>query len=365
MELSVDANKYNNRGAIKPGVFTKYGIPNNLANKLADDSNRALATNTKSNYNTVKNNITRCEEAMNCDLSLPWDDIGKTLHFLAFLLYTRKVTASTANCQLSGVRMAHLEIGLDAPSLRPPIVNMLLEGHEHWENVTDMISKKAKRTPVTKELMLYIKRALFEADWNPQEKFIFWATATVIWCGSMRIHEALSRKAKSYDISQTLLAKDVSFITTKVGGKVRSIIKLKLKAVKESKVGAGTVLEIFANNSPVCPQRALDKYLNSKGGLSKLNAEKPFFLKTNGTCYTGDDFNKHLMLLTHKVTDGTGKIVRSHSFRSGIPSELCKLGATDEEICGTGRWSSDAYKLYCKLPRVRRMNMADSVCLTL
>ena len=81
-----------------------------MADQMAKTANMALSSSTKSNYNTVKNNIERCEKAMDCNLSFPWGT-EKTLKFLAYLLFTRKVKSSTANCQLSGVRMAHLEIG--------------------------------------------------------------------------------------------------------------------------------------------------------------------------------------------------------------------------------------------------------------
>ena len=57
---------------------------------------------------------------MGCDLSFPSNEPEKTITFLAYLLLTRNVKASTTNCQLSAVRMAHLELGLDNPILRDP-----------------------------------------------------------------------------------------------------------------------------------------------------------------------------------------------------------------------------------------------------
>ena len=165
-----------------------------------------------------------------------------------------------------------------------------------------------------------------------------------MWSGSLRVHEALSRSTTEYDPQQTLLKSDVSFQTVTTEKGKRDLIKLHLKAVKENKVGAGTTLEIFGNSTFLCPKKALDKYIKSKGGLGNLRKEKPFFLRSDGKCYTGKDFNTDLAKLTSTVTEGTGKVVRSHCFRAGVPSELCKLGATDEEISGTGRWTSTAYK---------------------
>ena len=51
-------SKYNVFGAIKTEVFTRYNIDDMLATRMAETANMALAKNTKSNYQTVKNNIT-------------------------------------------------------------------------------------------------------------------------------------------------------------------------------------------------------------------------------------------------------------------------------------------------------------------
>ena len=109
---------------------------------------------------------------MDTDMCLPWDT-RKTLTFLAYLLYNREVTSKTANCQLSGVRMAHLEVGLECPSLRPPIVKLLSQGKEHWDAVTDNLKGKQRKAPVTIDLMLVIKRNLFESTWTPHKKNSF------------------------------------------------------------------------------------------------------------------------------------------------------------------------------------------------
>ena len=172
--------KYNSNGAIIPAVFTRHFIPEDLARQMADRANMALANSTKSNYQTVKNNISRCEEVMKCDLSFPWHETRKTLMFLTYLLFTRKVKANTANCQLSGARMAHLELGLDSPSLRQPIVELLLKGSEHWERVSSDLDSRTTRTPVIVETMLAIKRLLHGMDWPIKLKYLFWAVSCLL-----------------------------------------------------------------------------------------------------------------------------------------------------------------------------------------
>ena len=64
-------SKYNTRDAIKSSIFTAHNIPQEMAYQMADDSNMALSQNTKSNYETVKNNIEICEIVLNVDLCFP------------------------------------------------------------------------------------------------------------------------------------------------------------------------------------------------------------------------------------------------------------------------------------------------------
>ena len=349
-------------GAIKPEIFTKLNIPEHYATQMANRANMALSTNTKSNYQTVLNNIVRCEQTMECDLTFPWETPTKVLTFLAFLLFNRNVKSSTASCQLSGVRMAHLELGLDSPSLRPAIVKLLLLGTEHWENVSENLENKTMKSPVTTEMMETIKRNLFEVNWPLELKYLFWASITLCWNGSTRIHEILSRVQDNFDPQTTMLKNDIKLITKKVGKELNEIIEVKIKSPKEDRIGNGAVLQIFANNTFLCPVKALKHYVETRGGWDKFPTNKPFFVMQNRKCYTGRTFNAHLAQMTANITDCTGHKVRSHCLRAGVPSELARLGATQDEIKGVGRWSSDAWKRYCRLGVTHRMNMVERVC---
>ena len=136
----------------------------------------------------------------------------------------------------------------------------------------------------------------------------------------MRVHEALSRLQRTFDPQQTLLLEDIEITTVRIGGQNKSIIKILPKLTKEDRVGCNTMLEIFGNETFLCPVRALNKYFKCSG--SQLEKGKPVYLKSSSQCYTGKDFNSDLMELTSVVTEGSSQQVRSHSFRSGVPSEL-------------------------------------------
>ena len=69
-------------------------------------------------------------------MSLPFT-ILKTLNYVGYLLGDRNCIANTVGQYLSGIRMLHLCQGMDAGSLRPTVVNLILKGREHWDNVEE------------------------------------------------------------------------------------------------------------------------------------------------------------------------------------------------------------------------------------
>ena len=68
--------------------------------------------------------------------------------------------------------------------------------------------------------------------------------------------------------------------------------------------------------------------------MDKSNQVLPFFLKQNSKCLSGKDFNIILSELTAEVTENSSSIVRSHSLRAGVPSELAKQGADPHQVDG-------------------------------
>ena len=108
--------KYSTQGSVNAEVFNRHSLPEGISRLLAQRTNMALTNNTKSTYDTVKRNIMRCEIELECNLEFPWT-ITQTLNFIAYLIFTREVKGTTVSCQLSGVRIAHIELGFDNPNL--------------------------------------------------------------------------------------------------------------------------------------------------------------------------------------------------------------------------------------------------------
>ena len=130
-----------------------------------------------------------------------------------------------------------------------------------------------------------------------------------------------------------------------------------MKSPKEKRIGNGVKLEIFANGTFCCPVRAWLKWIKVP---KNCKDNFPVFLEDN-LCFTGKEFNKILTTITKNVTDGTDGVIRPHSFRSGVASEMGLRGFSDSEIQAQGRWTSQAFKAYLKLDRLKHLKFTERI----
>ena len=110
----------------------------------------------------------------------------------------------------------------------------------------------------------------------------------------------------------------------------------------------------------MCPIAAFKKYKQAMK-LSE-DPQQPVFRFQSGKCFTGKEMNKRLTVLTECLKEAMpGGEVRSHSFRSGVISEMARAGFSQEELKQVGRWDSDSWKTYCKLPMTKRAKFARDI----
>ena len=68
-----------------------------------------------------------------------------------------------------------------------------------------------------------------------------------------------------------------------------------------------------------------------------------------------------LSLCLHEISEELrerGIQVKNHSFRAGVASLMAALGYKEDDIMASGRWRSDAFMAYTKLPRLHRAKFA-------
>ena len=113
------------------------------------------------------------------------------------------------------------------------------------------------------------------------------------------------------------------------------------------------------NKSELCPVASFEKWKAvSKAAVTQT---KPAFRLEDGSLYNGATFNADLKSLLSKHLDYNKNKILAHSFRAGLATLMAKNNYSDSEIMRIGRWNSQAFLLYVKLDRVKRMKTSREI----
>lgn len=354
---AIRGSKYGNQGLFSEDELTHLNLPHGIKSTLASILNHSISAGTWSTYKTVGNMLKICEEDTMENMNFPMCS-RQVIIFIHWLFEKRKVTSNTANTYLSGLRYLHIVKGSELPILRPPIVEQLLKGKHNWDAIKRRQTDHPKRAPITLNVMKLIKIQIKALETNNEDKALIWATCTIAFAGCLRIHEILSKKQREYDPDITLLGEDVVLNHTKYKNEPIRILQIKIKSPKEDRIGVGKIIDIYESSGPICPIRAFLRW--EKLQTTREN-KSPIFKLSDGTCLTGRKLNQLLKQFLEPHLDYKKGKFSSHSFRAGMATLMGTLGFGDEDIMAMGRWSSEAYLNYLKLPRTRRIEMARKI----
>ena len=241
--------------------------------------------------------------------------------------------------------------------IRTPLVNQIISGRKNQSIAVQNDNSRPERLPVTPKMLLMIKKDLKTAPMPRQEKLAIWAASTMMFYGAFRGGEILAKSEATFDPLVTLMGKDVELQSILVNGSWSQLLQVQLKTEKANRSNGPSVIDIFPNNSDSCPVAAWKKWASQ----TMLQQDLPAFRKADGSNLTRENLNAYLKTFNQKYLNITGKSISAHSFRAGLPTILGKMGYSDSEIQATGRWSSRAFELYCKLPRSKRMEMSKKI----
>ena len=192
--------------------------------------------------------------------------------------------------------------------------------------------KKPKRKPITPNVLNTIHHNLFTSDRCEQDKLMIWAALLTAFFGFLRVSEYTSSHKTKFDEDTTLLVEDVYIHTLHAN--------ITIKASKTDPFRQGVCVRISRNNTTLCPINALLQFLRvhptSKG---------PLFTFNNGKYLSKRDVNKILRETTHNAIG-----VSSHSLRIGAASTAAAMGCPKWLIQRMGRWSSECFKEYIRIP---------------
>ena len=74
--------------------------------------------------------------------------------------------------------------------------------------------------------MKVIKLKLLESKTDRFTKIIFWAACTLIWNGSFRAHEALTKLQLEFDSQTILMNEDVQILSESINQEERTLFRI-------------------------------------------------------------------------------------------------------------------------------------------
>jgi len=327
-------------------------IPRDRMLQLAELTSQSLTKKTWANYKTAEIMLAKCCKQNRLPRDLPISE-ATTVVFILWLANERKVKAATINSYLAGVRQLHIMKGVQPPNLRTELVKLALKGKTNKDAAEKRARGSIDRQPITPDILLLLKARLKSSEFLPVDKMMIWTVCTTAFFGAFRGAELLCRSEKVFDPAYTLLSEDVAL--SEQDGSGNHVLQFRIKAPKEDKLGKSVIVDVFQSREDICPVSAYKKW---KALEPPSEAGQPAFRWSHGAPLTARRLNEILKERLTGYLEGADKLYTSHSFRTGAASLMGALGFADEDIKAIGKWSSNAFGNYTKLPRAKRRSVA-------
>jgi hypothetical protein len=348
------STKYGQQGNCGEQFLSNLDVPEDVKRNLEKWGNFGLAKGTWSTYKTAERLWLTCMKENKRSAELPATEASIAV-FVCWLIERRKVKAGTISSYLAGIRQLHVTRGMEPPTIRSATMNLILKGKKNAENIDNRREGGSKRLPVTMNVLRLIKEKIRTWNKSTETKLLMWAVSTLAFHGAFRSGEILSKKEQTFDKDFTLLTEDIKLM--KDSEEDQYLLAVKLKSPKEDRTGKAVIVEVFETKGTLCPVKAFIRWKNRTVAESNM----PLFRQENGVPLTSRQLNLWLKeLLIGNIDYQNGKI-SSHSFRIGLATTLGTLGFSADDIKEAGRWSSNAYEIYLRLPRVKRAAIAKKI----
>jgi hypothetical protein len=157
------------------------------------------------------------------------------------------------------------------------------------------------------------------------------AASLIAFFGLLRASEYLTSNS-NYFTNDTLLVTDIQFANN------FNYVTIHIKQSKTDPFRQGCYIKVWANHGSSCPVRNLRIYLLQNNHIG------PLFQFNNRSYLTRATFSKIIQLCLPNTN------LNTHSFRIGGASAAHEAGVPDTTIQTLGRWASNAFRLYLRIP---------------
>ena len=231
-----------------------------------------------------------------------------------------QVSYKTIKVYLAGIRLEHLERGLEDPT-KDDLLQLLCTGIKRSQGVS-----KHNRLPITINVLQTLKSQLrHDPSFSPLEKRLLWAAFTLAFYGFLRASEFATPNLTWQHIQ---LAADRYTVF--------------IEQSKTDPFRCGHTITIHATSTSTCPVRALRLYTEA---TTPLQDNEPVFKGGKFSPLDRQQLTKSIQHLLQN-TQYSHQHYSSHSFRSGAATTAASAGIPEWLIKILGRWRSNAYQVY-------------------
>ena len=246
--------------------------------------------------------------------------------FATWLAQSRRLAPPSVSAYIAAVRSWHIDLGSPDPTRGASRLARLLRGIGRSRSSPTLI-----RLPTTNRLMGVRFSALFAPS---IDHAMFWAACCTAFFGFLRVSEFTCTGV--FIPSRHLAITDIHLDGA-------GHYRLFVKASKTDQLHRGCTVLLGPSGQDICPVAALFRYLALQG-----STPGPLFICANGSPLSPSLVYDWLRSIL--ATAGVPGNYSSHSFRIGAATSAAVAGFPDHVIQTLGRWFSDCYRCYIRLP---------------
>ena len=248
----------------------------------------------------------------------------------------------TIKAYLSAIRCLQIQNEMGNPFISGsmPRLEYVLGGIKRVEASSGRQTRT--RLPITPDILMKLRDIWLAPPVQP-DTLMLWAAACIGFFGFLRAGEFTVPSPEAYDPEVHLNLGDLALDSHTHP----TLVRLKIKQSKTDPFRQGVDVFLGRTDTPLCPVEALIQYLGVRSPTPG-----PLFVLSTGSPLS----RSHLVANLHTALRQAGldeSRYNGHSFRIGAATTAAQQGLEDSLIQTLGRWRSEAYKIYIKLPRAQ------------
>jgi hypothetical protein len=289
----------------------------------------ALRPNTKRTYSSAQNRFLRFCLLYDFEPCPVTEDV--LLYYISYL-FKDHLKGSTIRVYISAIRNLHVSNGVSFIGYTPKIA-MALKG----ANV--LSDPPSRKEPITFSIL----SALIPLLSGRCDAIMMEAVFSLAFFGCLRCGEFCVTDSAPFDPSVHPCIGDVLLLPVK-----EKMFSLLLKVSKTDAFNAGVKVYVGCSGAAICAYCSMKRYLASRG---HLEISQPLFVDPNGNVLRRRYFVSTVKLLLSFLSLDPSRF-SGHSFRAGAATSGAQIGMDNWEIKMLGRWSSEAYNVYIRNPKI-------------